>query len=1001
MSIFVRKGAMLLIAAVVCVFSASSSRLDAQATGTIRGRVAEAGSQRGLSGVQIVVPGTARRALTDAAGQFTLSGVPAGATRVRAELIGFSGGERTVTVAAGQTATVEFQLSQSAVSLDAIVVTGTAGATQKRSIGNAVTTVQAAEVVAKAPITTVTQLLQGRTAGLTVLPGSGTVGTAANIRIRGASSLSAGNQPVFYVDGVRINSTGQGGFGTGGSTVQPTSALDAINPEDIESIEVIKGPAAATLYGADAATGVVQIITKKGKAGQQGIQWNAKAEVGQSDWHLEHPTNFTLCDAAKVADNRRWPGCANQAPGTLLQDNPLERDPTALRTGDLRSFTLSARGGGERYSFYVSGDREDEDGVFYNNFFGRTSGRANFSVNPLEQLDFNINTSYTRTQAQIPNNDNSSNGLLRNAYRGQPGASFPFEEGYRGLGPSFINQYNNQTRGERFILGSTVNYRPFSWFRNRLTAGLDMNDRLNTLFFTIDTTGAQPFGADASRGAIYQFAPKTHVWTLDYAGTVTNDLPRELSSDFSFGMQVNARRFESLQGEGVGLTTNRTRLISSAAETRAFESFSEQNSVGFFVQEQLGWRNRLFVTGAVRVDDNSAFGQDFSVVVYPKLAVAYTISEEPFFNVSTVDQLKLRAAWGQAGNSPEPFSADQTFGATTVTLADGSTASAIRTDAFGNPNLQAETGQELELGFDASLLGGRVGVEATYYNKRMNDALVPIPVAPSTGFGGPGNRNRLENLGTIANRGFELSLSGTPVSTRPVSWDVRLTASTNQNELVSFGGRDEPIDFGSFAIVQRHIQGYPLAGYWARDVVRDESGRPLLNARGQAMLDDSLFYVGSSTPTREVSLTNTVTLLRNVSLYVLTDYKGGYYMWNALQYVRNRTDQNTFEINNPDADPADVAARKTLNYTLPYIQKADFVKLREVSVSYSLPTSLIRRLGSDQATLQLAGRNLAIWTDYGGADPELNFSNDATFARADYASVPMIRKVVASVNLSF
>jgi TonB-linked SusC/RagA family outer membrane protein len=1001
MAIFRVSSLLVLLAAVL-----GALPLAAQGTVTLRGRVVEAGSQRPLNGVQVVVAGANRRAVTNEAGEYSITNLPAGPARVRAELIGHTASEQSVTLAAGQTARADFSLATSAFQLDALVVTGTAGATRTRAIGNAVSTVQAEQIVEKAPVTTVTQLLQGRTAGLTVLPGSGTVGTAANIRIRGAGSLSANNQPVFYIDGVRMSSGGQGGFGTSNSTTQPTSALDAINPEDIESIEIIKGPAAATLYGADAAAGVVQVITKRGRKGQQGTQWSAKAEVGTSEWHLDHPTNYTLCTEAKQNQRTRegvpiWPGCQAVAVGTLLRDNPLERDKAALRTGDIQSYTLSARGGGERYSFYVSGDHEDETGVFFNNFFQRTSARANFSVNPSEKLDFNVSTGYTRSNTQIPNNDNSSNGLLRNAYRGQPGANFPFEEGYRGLGPKIINTFDNRIAAERIVLGATANYRPVTWFRNRLTAGLDLNDRLNTLFFTIDTTGAQPFGSDASRGAVYQFAPETHVWTLDYAGTISNELPREMASDFSFGMQLNARRFESLQGNGVGLTTNQTRLISSAAETRAFESFEEQNSLGFFVQEQLGWRDRLFVTGAVRVDDNSAFGQDFSTVVYPKLSASYVISEEPFFSVPAVDNLKLRAAWGQAGNSPAPFSADQTFEATTVTLADGSTVSGITTAAFGNPNLKAETGQELELGFDASLFNDRVSVEGTFYNKRTNDALIPIPVAPSLGFGGPGNRNRLENLGTISNRGFELGVSGTPVAREAVNWDVRLTASTNRNELVSFGGRDEPIDFGSFAVVQRHIQGHPLAGYWARDVRRDESGRPVLNARGQATLIDSLFYIGPSTPTREVSLSNTVTLFKNVRLYALTDYKGGYYMWNAISYVRNRIDQNTFEVNNPDADPADVAARKTLNYTLPHIQKADFIKLREVSVSYTLPRSLLGRFGTEQATLNLAGRNLAIWTEYGGADPELNFSNDADFSRADYASVPMIRKLVASLSFTF
>ncbi|MDQ3309484.1 MAG: TonB-dependent receptor, partial [Gemmatimonadota bacterium] len=467
-------------------------------------------------------------------------------------------------------------------------------------------------------------------------------------------------------------------------------------------------------------------------------------------------------------------------------------------------------------------------------------------------------------------------------------------------------------------------------------------------------------------------------------------------SDFSFGMQLNAYRFESLQANGEGLTTSGTRAVSSAAVTRGFEGFSEQNSLGFFVQEQLGFADRLFVTGAVRVDDNSAFGQDFTTVVYPKAQVAYVISEEPFFNVAAFDQLKLRAAYGKAGNAPNPFSAEQNFAPTTVTLADGTSVSAITASAFGNPDLKAETGREIELGFDAAMFGGRAGVEATYYNKRMQDALLSVPVPPSSGFSG----SRLTNAGETANTGFELALFGTPVSGRALSWDTRVSASWNRNELLSFGGtRDTPIQFGAFATVQRHQEGFPLAGYWGQDVIRDAAGNPVLTASGRVSLDTAL-YIGSSVPTREISLANTFTLFRNVQLYGFLDYKGGHYMWNAISYIRNRNDLNSFEVNNPDADPVDVAIRRS-GATTPFIQKADFVKLRELSVAYTVPGGWTQRLGVERTTVSLAGRNLAIWTDYEGADPELNFSGNADFTRSDYASVPMIRRVVASVNFSF
>ncbi len=961
----------------------------------VAGTVVQAETGEPLQGAQVLVVGTHRGAVTDAAGRFRVSGLTGDSVLLRVRLIGYTPVERRVAV--GRT-DLRFELAIASVQLDEIVVTGTPGATQKRAIGNAVSTIKAAEVTEKAPIANVTELLQARTPGLTLMPGAGTVGTNANIRIRGAGSLNAGNRPVFYLDGVRIGSSSQSGFSTLG---QFTSALDAIDPEDIESIEVIKGPAAATLYGADAAAGVIQIITKKGRRGEQSIQWSARVERGQSDWALEIPTNYTLCTPARIADRTRWPGCAGMdslAPDRerVISQNPLREDPNALRHGTELTYGLNARGGGGNYSFYLGVDRQEQDGVFYNNYFKRTAGRGNFTMAPRDNLDVALSMSYTRTHTRLPQNDNASNGLIRNALRGIPGLQGPFAVGWRGLSPTEVNIYDNETAGERFIVGLTTNYQPWSWFRNRLTLGLDANIRLNTLFYPIDLTGKQPYGADNARGFIGQYKPETHDWTLDYAGTISTQLPHDLASDFSVGLQVNAHRFRSVQGNGLGLLSNNTRLVSSAAETEAFEEFEEVNSAGFFAQEQIGWKDRRYLTAAVRVDDNSAFGEDFSMVVYPKLSGSWVISEEPFFSIPWVNQLRLRAAFGQAGNSPAPFSADRTYEAVSVAFADGSVAPALRSDAYGNRNLKAETGQEIEVGFDASLFHNRAGIELTYYNKRTKDALVAVPVPPSSGFGG----NQLQNIGTISNTGLELSLSGTPVQTPTITWDVNLVASTNHNKLVSFGTPRDPIIFGAFDNVQEHREGYPLAGYWGHEAKRNPDGTLLLDPQGRVVLEDTLRYIGPSTPTRELGLANTLTLWRHWRLYVFADYKGGHYMWNATDYIRNKNDQNAWAVVNPDADPQDVLYRKS-GTTMPFITPADFVKLREVSLTYTVPTPVAHRLGVSGLSITGAGRNLAIWTKYSGADPELNFSGDATFNRTDYMSVPMLRRFSLSMNVTF
>jgi TonB-dependent SusC/RagA subfamily outer membrane receptor len=496
----------------------------AQATGTVRGTVLETGTGRPLVGAQVSIRGTTRGSLTDASGNYIIPNVTVGSVTVRVESIGFKTLEQTATVSAGQAAVVNFELQQSAIGLDEIVVTGTVGRQTKRSIGNSVSTIKAADVTEVAPIQNVNQLLQGRSPGVNLLAASGVVGGSMTMRVRGASSLSAGNDPVVYLDGIRIQS---GTTQTEGNTAQGVSLLETINPQDIESIEVIKGPAAATLYGAEAATGVIQIITKKGRPAE-GLQWTLNAEYGQTEWVVDKITNYWLCPTAadnhplnqlgvRMSNLNSNPGCAVFDPSQplserLLVDNPFDmskrseavyqqlRDkglptdefaclypvqapcnPVPLRTGDAWNTNLSVRGGGESYNFYLSGERNDEQGTFFNNFNRRSAGRANFGFVPSQKMNFLVNVGYSQVDQQIPQADNSSNSILRNAFRGQAGGpSSQYLPGYRNFMPEFSNKHNRKQRFERMTISATGNYNPWPWFQNRLIVGLDRNDRTET-----------------------------------------------------------------------------------------------------------------------------------------------------------------------------------------------------------------------------------------------------------------------------------------------------------------------------------------------------------------------------------------------------------------------------------------------------------------------------------------------------------------------------------------
>jgi TonB-linked SusC/RagA family outer membrane protein len=1016
-----------------------------QSAGLVRGTVVEAGSRRPLAGAQVFIKGTGRGTLSDARGSYVITDVPAGAVTVRVEMIGFRTEELPATVSGTQPATADFTLQASAIGLDEIVVTGTAGRTTKRAIGNSVSTLKAAEVTEVTPISNVNQLLQGRTPGLTMLASSGVVGGSTKMRIRGASSLEAGNEPVVYVDGVRVSS---GTLSTSGTTAQGISLLEAFNPNDIESIEVIKGPAAATLYGAEAATGVIQIITKKGRP-SEGLQWSAAFDYGATEWKVDQIETYWLCEDAHINDARRYPGCQIFTTNTprdqrVLVDRPLDPsgrsaavrhlyqqagytedypclfpqqqpcEPEPLRTGIMSNMNLAVRGGGDAYNFYLSGERNSEDGTFYNNWNDRVGGRANFGVVASEKANFNVNLGYVRLDQQTPQSDNSSNSILRNAFRGQAGGpASQYLPGFRNFMPEFSNKYNNEVESERMTLGLTSNYNPTSWWQNRLTLGLDRNDREQTSFTPVDQTGLAPFGSTSATGAIGIDYDLVHLWTVDYSGTLTANLSDNWSSAFSTGLQLTKRRAESHGISGDGLVANQLNLVSAAANRSSSQGFSEQTSLGFFLQEQIGWRDRLFGTVAVRVDDNSAFGRDFSLVVYPKASLSYVISDEDFFNVGWVDELKLRTAWGQAGNAPAPFSADRTY-TTGRTVIGDAPVNRLQTGSFGNPDLKAETGQEIELGFDASLFSGRLGTNFTFYHKSTRDALIEVEDPPSSGWTG----DHLVNVGEIRNSGIELSIDGSLLARPNFQWDVVASIGTNSNELVSFGkdAQGNPVlleqTFGEFLSVQRHREGFPLGGYWSTDVRRDANGVPILNAAGQAIPVSCVWdpadrstceeeYLGPSLPTRSIGVTNTFRIFNNLQIYSFFDYQGGHWQWCAICSVNTRLDRNSKEINDPNITAVEKARLLSLQ-TKEYLYRSDFIKLRELSATYTLPGSWSSRVGFNRAAVTVSGRNLWMWTNYEGmSDPEVAFSSTSSFGRTDYAAIPMQRRLQFSMNFSF
>jgi TonB-dependent starch-binding outer membrane protein SusC len=1003
-------------ASVALMFGSVS--LSGQTVGRIRGSVTDAATNLPIGEGQIAVLGTASAAATNASGSFALDNVPAGPRTVRIRRLGYAQIDTGVTVPEGGEVRLDVTLRAAPSVLSQVVVTGTAEATTRRQLGNAVTIVNAEEENSRSVNQSVTDLLQSKAPGVSVLPGSGAPGTAGEIRIRGASSIS-GYKPVIYIDGIRYNDgqlgnfnpTGSGQIGQAQST-QVTSALDFLNPNDIESIEVIKGPAAATLYGAEAAAGVIQVITKKGTRGQQATRWTARYERGENEWALDTPVNYTFCNQAKVDSTNAagpvWPGCQGRL-NQFITDEPMRRDPDAMRVGDLEKVSLSLRGGGDRYSFYVSGDHDRDEGIFFNSFARRRSGRGNFGFVPTEKLDFGVNVSYIHTDLRLPFQDETANSVLLSAARGKPGRVSVVGEGWSTASPRVSNRYKNNTVSDRMTFGATANFRPKTWFRNRFIAGLDYTASEATLLLL-------PGEFDTPEGYSAKRVPRTRVYTLDYSGSVDKQLPWNLLSTTSIGSQVVSSRTERLDASGTGLGAPDVTIIGTATITAGNNTFSEQNSVGYYVQEQLAWRDRLYVTGAVRADDNSSFGEDFDVMIYPKASIAWVLSEEPrlasWMETIRADEFKLRAAWGKAGRAPLPFSAVQTYtiDKTPFAAAGGTTTSVpiLRASAYGNPNLAPEKSQEIEIGFDAGLFNHRAGVDFTFYSKRTEDLLQSTPAAPSLGF--PGNRQ--VNLGEVTNRGIELSLYGTPLQFPNFAWDTRMNLATNRNRLVSFGipGRlREAVPTQPYGAVQEHRPEYPLGGYWARLPQRNADGSPVV-VGSTVQLETDAQYIGPSMPTREIGFSNTFTFFKNVRLYALLDYKSGHYIFNVKESNRCISNDNCARVNQsmnarlPQTAADSVLWREFLMWrqvTSVYIEKADFIKLRDLSLSYTVPRQWLAKTGAEGATITLTGKNLALWSDYSGIDPEVNSYGGRIFGRVDAYASPMVRRLTMSMTVNY
>ena len=981
--------------------------------GTITGRITAQGSGEPLQESRVVLVGTSLFATAAQDGRYAIRNVPAGSYTVRVLRVGYEEQKKPVPVAAGESVTLDFTLTPVVVRLTEVVTTAT-GEQRRVEQGTTIGSIDASRIMETTPISNVQDVLASRTPGVQVTGGSQT-GGGGRVRIRGNNSLSLSNDPIYIIDGIRMTSnSNSSNLFTGGT--QPNRAND-INPDEIENIEIVKGPSAATLYGTDAANGVIVITTKKGRAGA--TRWNGWAEGGALVDNSDYPWNYTIAGHTATSTYRECSmpvvasgGCT---PDSLRMYSPFH-DPSAtpIGTGYRSKFGANVQGGSETLRYFVSGEREDEmsvlklptfererldsvgtpipDNVARPNDQYKYSFRTNLNASLSPKLDIGITSNLLHVNTRFTQESNATAGIGSQIFGGAGyvnngtvsgvGTATPLH-GYRAWTPAYTFQESNLQRLNRIIASSNANWRPFSWMQNRANVGVDYTSRVdlnlnrNGQGTPVSATNRLGF-KDDTRAGIRNFS-------FDLGSTENFNPTPTLNSRTTVGAQYVNYQLDYGEALGQQLPPG-AQTPNSAAVQSSIEQSTLSKTFGVFVEELVGYRDRLFVTAAVRSDQNSAFGTKFQRVFYPKASVSWLLSDESFFpKPSWLDQFRLRAAYGAAGVQPGSNDALRFFSGVTANLRQTDIAGATFT-ALGNPNLKPERTSEFEGGFDTDLAHRRMHLELTYYSKLTKDALIDAIVAPSAGAA----NTVKENIGSVKNAGAELAVNSQIFDTRRVSFDFTVSGSINDNKLVSLGPVPPQIN-----TTWRAVAGYPLFGFWAQPILGwdDKNGDGILvhtnsSTTNEVFVGDSAIFRGYSSPRYLASLQPGVDLFNHrLRLTSLFDYKGGYKWYNNTERIRCVSRQNCLGLMGADVvngklvprasfeeQAMVVATRDDPSATLDgFFQPASFVRWREFTATFTLPESWSGRyLRSRSASVNFAARNLHLWTKYRGIDPEID-----------------------------
>lgn len=995
------------IAAILAAL-AGANVAAAQGTAVVRGTVTDSASGQPIQNAQVMVVGTTIGALTSAAGTYTLRGVPARPITVRAQLIGYAPSDRAITPAAGDTAVANFIMRATVLQLGQVVVVGY-GTASRRDLSAASATVSGAEIT-NTPVAGVDQALQGKAPGVQVIQNAGNPGVGISVRVRGSSSISASNQPLYVVDGVPIISDNVSQLGFGG---QDVTAVTSLNPNEIESITVLKDAASAAIYGSRGSNGVVLITTKRGRPGESRISfdvytgWQTRSKEMSMLNASQYVEYFNEAEANDGYEPEFTPGVTD-ATSTDWQN-------AIFRTAPVSNFNLAVSGGSDRVRYNVSGTYFDQQGVVLGSSYKRAAARVNLDFNASSRLAVRTSLGLTDETNNRLESDNTIEGAVTNAVADEPiypirnpdGKFSSPDDGLSYANPVALAVFDEAPARTLRALGNVeakYNFTGQLSLTGRL--GMDvltLNERrwesqnvLGTYSASVGGAATQAF-TSGNRYVLESFL------TYDRTGSSRN----RYSLTGGASVEYNNRELNYLRGEGFSSTL--FRYVGNAVRVPAYDGASTANNlVSVFSRANVTLADRYLFGASLRADGSSRFGENNRYGIFPAASVGWVISEEPVTAGAIPGNLKLRASYGVTGNQGiNNFASLRTF----ATANYGNVLGTAPAN-FGNPDLRWESTREFDAGLDWYLFGGRVGIVADYYNKLTSNLLVSRPIPASTGF-----TIYTTNVGNIRNRGVELGLSTQNIvsgSPRGFSWSTDFNISANRNRVVKlYKGQEFVAGLYSTNMVR---EGEPLGAFYMLRFtgVDPATGDAMYydkNGDGEITADDRVI-VGSPQPKYFGGVTNTLSYagfdLRafvNFSqgakvfnaIRVFAD-DGGYYYDNKLTEVLDRWQKPGDITDEPRASyDGTSGARRVSSH---YLEDASFIRLQELTLGYRLPERLTRLGNFSNARIYVSGRNLWTSSDFTGYNPEANSNgSDANISLGtEFYSYPLARTIQVGIS---